>query len=180
MNLFCRKIEVKRICMTLQHSSLDNGAQRNILFYLEAMPRYWKNETLLSMHISTYWFDFLQYACERIAKSWPALSMSPPINIPSAPRSDWPQNISRPLGCNVESIFHVDQISIHNNTVYIWLFMKASQNVREPFNQGVNPLPGGGKKIGKLAEYTLAPHSPLWLSTTDDEGVFASNRVLPG
>ena len=53
MNLFCRKIEAKRICMTLQHSSLDNGAQRNILFYLEAIPRYWKNETLLYMHIGS-------------------------------------------------------------------------------------------------------------------------------
>ena len=94
-----------------------------------------------AIYAYAYWLDFLQYACERIAKSWPALSMSPPINIPSEARSDWPQNISRPLGCNVESIFHVDQISIHNNTVYIWLFMKASQNVREPFNQGVNPPP---------------------------------------
>ena len=51
MNLFCRKIEAKRICMTLQHSSSDNGAQRNTLFYLKAIPRYWKNETLLHMHI---------------------------------------------------------------------------------------------------------------------------------
>ena len=46
MNLFCRKIEAKRICMTLQHSSLDNGAQRNTLFYLRAIPRYWKNMNL--------------------------------------------------------------------------------------------------------------------------------------
>ena len=35
-------------------------------------------------------------------------------------------------------------------------------------------------KIGKLAEFTLAPHSPLWLSTASDEGVFASNRVKNG
>ena len=132
MNLFCRKIEAKRICMTLQHSSSDNGAQRNILFYLKVIQRYWKI-WIFATHAYTYWFDFLQYACEGIAKSWPALSMSPPINIPSAARSDWPQNISRPLGCNVESIFHVDQISIHNNTVYIWLFIEGFTKCKGAF-----------------------------------------------
>ena len=133
MNLFCRKIEAKRICMTSNIPHWIMVLNAIFSFILKQCQDTEKNETLLSMHISTYWFDFLQYACERITKSWPALSMSPSINIPSAARSDWPQNISRPLGCNVESIFHVDQIGICNTTVYIWLFMKASQNVREPF-----------------------------------------------
>ena len=126
-----------------------------------------KNETLLSMHISTYWFDFLQYACERITKSWPALSMSPSINIPSAARSDWPQNISRPLGCNVESIFHVDQIGICNTTVYIWLFMKASHNLREPFNQGVNLPPRDGRRKFGLKNWQNLPPPNHWAAVLE-------------